>query len=92
LIKVYYASISYINSENNFSNSGDGEPPDTAAKFWRILNKKQEELYCSRSSSEVSPLSYLSYTMLGLGDTNYTNFCNFGKNLNDKITDLGAKL
>lgn len=29
--------------------------------------------------------------MLGLGDTNYNNFCNGGKTLNDLLTKLGAK-
>lgn len=33
----------------------------------------------------------LSYTILGLGDTNYTNFCNFGKNLDEKLHKLGAE-
>ena len=26
----------------------------------------------------------------GLGDTNYTNFCNCSKNLNSRLLDLGA--
>ena len=28
---------------------------------------------------------------LGLGDTNYSNFCNCGKMMNARLLDLGAK-
>ncbi|XP_047490875.1 methionine synthase reductase-like isoform X2 [Penaeus chinensis] len=64
------------------STTGDGEPPDTARKFWRQLHKKGQP-------SNV--LGHLSYTILGLGDTNYTNFCNFGKTIDQKLQDLGGK-
>lgn len=64
------------------STTGDGEPPDTARKFWRQLHKKGQP-------SDV--FGHLSYTVLGLGDTNYTNFCNFGKTIDQKLQDLGGK-
>lgn len=28
---------------------------------------------------------------IGLGDTNYTNFCNMGKMLNKRLLELGAR-
>ena len=28
---------------------------------------------------------------LGLGDSNYNNFCNMGKSLNRRLLDLGAQ-
>lgn len=62
--------------------AGDGEPPDTARKFWRQLHKKGQP-------SNV--FGHLSYSILGLGDTNYTNFCNFGKTIDQKLQDLGGK-
>ena len=65
---------------------GDGEPPDTAQKLWRTLNRKKD----SETILEED-LSSLTYTVLGLGDTNYTNFCNFGKNLDEKLHNLGAQ-
>ncbi len=34
---------------------------------------------------------FLLYLLLqGLGDTNYTNFCNMGVMLNEKLLQLGA--
>ncbi|XP_047737408.1 methionine synthase reductase-like [Hyalella azteca] len=63
------------------STTGDGDPPDTAKKLWRVLNK------CSKALN----VDHLTYTVLGLGDTNYTNFCNFGKNLDKILHKLGAK-
>lgn len=64
------------------STTGDGEPPDTAVKFVRRLKKK---------TLPGSYLSHLSYALLGLGDSNYTNFCNCGKSLDKRLQDLGAK-
>ena len=29
--------------------------------------------------------------IIGLGDTNYTNFCNMGKMLNKRLLELGAR-
>ncbi|KAK3882716.1 hypothetical protein Pcinc_012922 [Petrolisthes cinctipes] len=66
------------------STTGDGDPPDTARKFWRRLNKRD-------TTSTTTPLASLYYTVLGLGDTNYTNFCNFGKTVDQKLCSLGAK-
>lgn len=63
------------------STTGDGEAPDTVSKFWRKLKKK------------TVPNDYLTgvqYGLLGLGDTNYNNFCNMGKNLHRRMRELGA--
>ncbi|XP_068221140.1 methionine synthase reductase-like [Palaemon carinicauda] len=64
------------------STTGDGDPPDTARKFWRSINKKDRS---------CNAFAHLSYTVLGLGDTNYTNFCNFGKSIDRRFENLGAK-
>ncbi|XP_067687349.1 methionine synthase reductase-like [Haliotis asinina] len=63
------------------STTGDGEPPDTACKFVRRLKKK---------TLTGDHLAGLHYTLLGLGDSNYTNFCNCGKTLDRRLEDLGA--
>ncbi|XP_069956956.1 methionine synthase reductase-like [Cherax quadricarinatus] len=61
--------------------TGDGDPPDTARKFNQHLHKKDQPR---------DALSHLSYTVLGLGDTNYNNFCNFGKTIDKRLHSLGA--
>lgn len=62
------------------STTGDGDPPESAHKLWKQLRKWSGE-----------PLSHLHYTVLGLGDTNYTNFCNFGKTVDKQLEVLGAQ-
>ncbi|CAB4039447.1 methionine synthase reductase-like, partial [Paramuricea clavata] len=63
------------------STTGDGDPPDTVTKFWRRLRKK---------TLGSTYLKGLHYALLGLGDTNYTNFCNCSKTLNSRLLGLGA--
>ncbi|XP_014788148.1 methionine synthase reductase isoform X1 [Octopus bimaculoides] len=65
------------------STTGDGDVPDTAVRFLRKLKKK---------SKQEEHLKHLSYTVLGLGDTNYNAFCNGGKTINRKLEELGAHL
>ncbi|KAK3579904.1 hypothetical protein CHS0354_031423 [Potamilus streckersoni] len=64
------------------STTGDGDPPDTAQKFWKRLKKK---------TLPADYLSHLHYAMLGLGDSNYTNFCSCSKNFDKRLQELGAK-
>ncbi|CAL8147580.1 unnamed protein product [Orchesella dallaii] len=63
------------------SSTGDGEPPENADKFWRKIRKK---------NLSATTLQSLKYTLLGLGDTNYNNFCNCGKVINRRLQDLSA--
>lgn len=64
------------------STTGDGDPPDTALKFVRKIKNK---------SLPHDHLSHLRYALLGLGDTNYANFCNGGKTIDSYLQKLGAK-
>ncbi|KAJ1657485.1 hypothetical protein IWQ61_003129 [Dispira simplex] len=64
------------------STTGDGDPPDNATKFWRYLRR------LAKSSADWSAVHY---TLLGLGDTNYDNFCNAGRRLDEKLQELKAQ-
>jgi len=62
------------------STYGDGEPPDNARAFWQYLK------------SEPAPtLAHLQFSVLALGDTNYAGFCQFGKDCDARLEELGAR-
>ncbi|KAJ3327767.1 hypothetical protein HDU76_011166 [Blyttiomyces sp. JEL0837] len=65
------------------STTGDGDPPDNATKFWRWLRRAKKP--------ELDALKGKKYAILGLGDTNYTNFCQTAKRLDRKLAELGAE-
>ncbi len=78
-----YETVDLTREENVLvitSTYGDGEPPDNAQAFWNFL------------SSETAPaLPQLQFSVLALGDTNYTAFCQFGKNCDERLEKLGAR-
>ncbi len=62
------------------STYGDGEPPDNAHGFWNWL------------SSDAAPrLDRTRFSVLALGDTNYAQFCEFGKRCDTRLEQLGAQ-
>ncbi|CAG7834783.1 unnamed protein product [Allacma fusca] len=65
------------------STTGDGDPPENADKFWRKLRRK---------NLDGKTLLFVRYTILGLGDTNFNNFCNCGKTIHRRFQELGATL
>ncbi|GFS96404.1 methionine synthase reductase [Nephila pilipes] len=64
------------------STSGDGEPPDSAEKFYRRINRTTLSPYC---------LQKLNYALLGLGDSNYIKFCRPARLLDKRLKALSAK-
>lgn len=61
------------------STFGDGGPPDNGADFWARL-----------SAADAPDLSGLRYSVLGIGDRAYDNFCGYAKSLDGRFTELGA--
>ena len=64
------------------STTGDGDQPEKAERLWRTLKKRH---------LPEDHLSGLRFAYLGLGDSNYSQFCNGPKTLRERLLDLGAE-
>jgi methionine synthase reductase len=87
--------LEYIESTNSNSTlpvlvfitatTGDGDPPDNAKKFFKYLRRN-----ASSQSIGFWDWSKVRYALLGLGDTNYNQFCNSAKTLEQRLMDAQA--
>ena len=61
------------------STQGEGEPPEEGLVLYKLLNGKK-----------APKLSELQFAVLGLGDSSYPNFCQAGKDFDQRFAELGA--
>lgn len=61
------------------STYGDGEPPDSAKAFYDHIH-----------SANAPSLEHITYSVLGLGDSGYPDFNQCAKDIDARMSDLGA--
>ena len=61
------------------STQGEGEPPEEGVVLYKLLNGKK-----------APKLTELQFAVLGLGDSSYPNFCQAGKDFDQRFAELGA--
>jgi sulfite reductase alpha subunit-like flavoprotein len=59
------------------SSTGEGDPPENFEEFWSVLHDK--------------PPENMTYALLGLGDSNYTDFGGFPNTLREFLDGSGSR-
>jgi methionine synthase reductase len=63
------------------STTGNGDAPENADEFWRIVKKRTAK----------DTFLGVPFCVLGLGDTNYDKFCHMGKSIDKRCSELGGE-
>lgn len=63
------------------STTGNGEAPENSSRFVRYLKHK---------NTSKTTFQYVNYSVLGLGDTNYDQFCENAKIIDRKMNELNG--
>jgi len=69
------------------STTGNGDPPENSDKFQRYVKKSSRT---ASKDSSFRPFEHVAFAVLGLGDTNYDQFCEHAKVLNKHMLGLGG--
>ena len=64
------------------STTGNGDPPENANRFARFMKKQV--------AANGQDFQHVSFAVLGLGDTNYDQFCATGKSIDKSLNALGG--
>eukprot|EP00347_Sterkiella_histriomuscorum_P000792 403374487 len=70
------------------SSTGNGDFPDNGENFHKYLRRLTVHL---EEGEETTILSHVWYTILGLGDTNYSKYQGAPRYLDEKMKQLGAQ-
>ena len=69
------------------STTGNGDPPENSDKFQRYVKKSTRT---ASKDPSFRPFEHVAFAVLGLGDTNYDQFCEHAKVLNKHMLGLGG--
>jgi len=69
------------------STTGNGDPPENSDKFLRYLKKSAR---AAAKDPTLRPFQHVAYAVLALGDTNYDQYCQTGKQFNKFMGELGG--
>ncbi len=90
VLDMAQADLTRLAGEKNLliitSTYGDGEPPDNAKALHAALKAEAAKLNSEKGSSHSS----VRFSVCALGDTNYVQFCQCGKDLDAWLEKLGA--